>query len=114
MKRYPMPNRYDTVRQHAKIAGKTLYVDIGVDKDGVPRSVFLDIAKTGEELRALLEFAAMMSSLALQGGTNLDTVIRAMKGTKFKPQGPVTGDEKVHFASSPLDYVGKHLEAYYT
>lgn len=109
-----MPDRYNTTRQHVKIAGKTLYVDIGCDKDGVPRSLFIDVAKTGEELRALLEFSAVMTSLALQGGINLDTVIRAMRDTKFKPQGPVVGDDKVRFASSPLDYVGKHLEAHYT
>ena len=110
MKRKHMPNRYETVRQGVKVGGRTLYVDVGRDNDGVIRSLFIDTYKTGTEQRALIEVVSRLISLGLQYDVPLDKVTHMLRGTKFKPAGVVQGDSKVRFASSPLDYVGKYLE----
>ena len=109
MKRKHMPNRYECVRQGVKVGGRTLYVDVGRDTDHVIRSLFVDAYKTGTEQRALIEVISKVISIALQYDVPLGKLVRAIKGTKFKPAGIVQGDRKVRFASSPLDYVAKHL-----
>ena len=105
-----MPNRYDCIRQAVKVGGRTLYVDVGRDSEGVIRSLFVDTYKTGTEQRALVEVVSKVISIALQYDVPLGKLSRAIRGTKFKPAGIVVGDNKVRFASSPLDYVAKHLE----
>ena len=105
-----MPDRYETTRQGVKVGGRTVYVDIGRDSDGVIRSLFIDTYKTGTEQRALMEVVARLISLGLQYDVPLDKVTKLIRGTKFKPSGIVVGDNKVRFATSPLDYVAKHLE----
>ena len=110
MKRKRMPARYETTRQGVKLGGRALYVDVGRDSDGVVRSIFLDTYKTGTEQRALVEVIARLLSIALQYDVPLAKLTKLVRGTKFKPAGIVVGDSKVRFASSPLDYVAKHLE----
>lgn len=110
MKRKHMPNRYEITRQGVKLGGRALYVEVGRDRDGVIRSLFLDTYKTGTEQRALVEVIARLLSIALQYDVPLAKLTKLVRGTKFKPAGIVVGDNKVRFASSPLDYVAKHLE----
>ena len=114
MKRKHMPARYETTRQGVKLGGRTLYVDVGRDSDGVVRSIFLDTYKTGTEQRALVEVIARLMSIALQYDVPLAKLTKLIRGTKFNPHGIVTVNgkvcEKVRFASSPLDYVAKHVE----
>ena len=109
MKRHRLANRYETVRQGIKLGGRTLYVDVGRDTDNIVRSVFIDTYKTGTESRALVEVIARLISLGLQYDVPLEKVCKLLRGTKFKPAGIVVGDPKVRFASSPLDYLAKHL-----
>lgn len=109
MTRKKMPARYDVVRQRVKLGGRTIYVDIGRDAEGVIRSLFVDAYKTGTEPRALMEVISRAVSLLLQYDVPLATVAKLLRGTKFSPAGSVDKDPKVHFASSPLDYVAKHL-----
>ena len=110
MKRKRMSARYATARPGVKLGGRALYVDVGRDSDGVVRSIFLDTYKTGTEQRALVEVIARLMSIALQYDVPLAKLTKLVRGTKFKPAGIVVGDNKVRFASSPLDYVAKHLE----
>ena len=110
MKRKHMPDRYETVRQGVKVGGRTLYVDVGRDADGVIRSVFLDAYKTGTVQRALLEVISVLLSISLQYDIPLTKLTRKLRGTKFDPAGIVVGGNKIRFASSPLDFVGKYLE----
>ena len=104
-----MPDRYETARQGVKIGGRTLYVDVGKDDTGVIRVLFIDTYKTGTEQRALMEVVSRLMSVGLQYGVPLVKITKLIRGTKFKPAGIVVGDNKVRFASSPLDYVAKHL-----
>src|SRR3990167_514770 len=110
MKRKHMPARYETVRQGVKIGWRTLYVDVGRDADNAVRVLFIDTYKTGTEQRALMEVISRMISLGLQYDVPLEKITHMLRGTKFKPAGVVQGDSKIRFASSPLDYVAKHLE----
>ena len=105
-----MPNRYECTRQGVKVGGRTLYVDVGRDTDNQVRVLFIDTCKTGTEQRALMEVVSRLISLGLQYDVPLDKITRMLRGTKFKPAGIVVGSNKIRFASSPLDFVGKYLD----
>ena len=109
MKRHRLPDRYETTRQGIKLGGRTLYVDVGRDTDNVVRSVFVDFGKTGTDARAWSQVFFMAVSIGLQYGVPLAKYLKLMRGTQFPPKGIVVGDSKVRFASSPLDYLAKHL-----
>lgn len=109
-----MPARYETTRRGAKVGGQTIYLEVGKDDDGTTRSVFVDFGKTGTDARAWSQVFFMAVSIGLQHGVPIKKYVKLMRGTKFPPHGIVTVngkvDTKVKFASSPLDYIAKHLE----
>lgn len=113
--RRQLPPRRPVLRQRVKIAGQNLYLDIGFTDIHVrdPREIFIVVQKTGGELRALMDVTARMISVGLQHGVPLSRYIDLLVGTRFNPAGPVVGDERIKFCSSPLDYVARHLGAYY-
>ena len=113
MKRKHMPNRRETIRQRVTIAGKRLFVDVGLYKEGTVGEVFISVEKTGSDLRATMDVVARLVSVGLQSGVKLERYIDMLHNTRFAPAGVVTGDKRIKFASSPLDYVARYLAVYY-
>ena len=113
--RRSMPPRRQCVRQAVRIRGQRLYLDVGrhATAPQTVGEVFIIVEKTGSEMRALLDTVARLISLGLQHGIPLTTYVEMLLGTKFHPAGPVTGDPRIRLASSPLDYVAKHLGVNY-
>ncbi len=54
------------------------YVTVGFYSDGTPGEVFIDGGKTGQDVQATARDAAVVLSLALQHGTPLETIKRAI------------------------------------
>lgn len=113
MKRKLMPNRRETIRQRVTIAGKRLFVDVGLYKEGTVGEIFLSVEKTGSDLRSTMDVVARLVSVGLQSGILLERFINMLHNTRFAPAGIVTGDKRIKFASSPLDYVARYLAVYY-
>ena len=113
MKRKPLPNRRETIRQRVTIGGKRLFVDVGLYKEGTVGEVFISVERTGSDLRATMDVVARLISVGLQSGIALDRVITMLHNTRFAPAGVVIGDKRIKFASSPLDYVARYLAVYY-
>ena len=113
MKRKHMPNRRETIRQRVTIGGKRLFVDVGLYKEGDVGEIFLAIERTGSDLRATMDVVARLVSVGLQSGVKLERYIDMLHNTRFAPAGVVTGDKRIKFASSPLDYVARYLAVYY-
>jgi ribonucleoside-diphosphate reductase alpha chain len=55
----------------------------------------------------------MLTSIALQYGVPLDVLVDQFVFTRFEPQGPVTGHERVKFATSVIDYIFRSLAVEY-
>jgi ribonucleoside-diphosphate reductase alpha chain len=113
--RRELPARRETLRQRVRIAGCNLYLDCGFYPD-TPQTVgevFIVIQKTGDDLRALVDTTARLISVGLQHGVPLSRYVDLLAGTRFGPAGPVEGDPRIKFCSSPLDYVARHLGVHY-
>ena len=113
MKRKHMPNRRETIRQRVTIAGKRLFVDVGLYKEGTVGEIFISVEKTGSDLRSTMDVVARLVSVGLQSGVKLERYITMLHNTRFAPAGVVVGDKRIKFASSPLDYVARYLAVYY-
>ena len=113
MKRKSMPNRRETVRQRVTIGGKRLFLDVGLYREGTVGEIFVTIEKTGSDLRATMDVVARLVSVGLQCGIKMERFIKMLHNTRFAPAGIVTGDKRIKFASSPLDYVARYLAVYF-
>src|SRR5258705_11042573 len=56
---------------------------------------------------------AMLVSIDLQYGVPLDVLVEQFVFTRFEPQGPVHGHDRVKFATSVIDYVFRALGVEY-
>jgi ribonucleoside-diphosphate reductase alpha chain len=69
--------------------------------------------KEGAALRSVMNCFAMLVSIALQYGVPLETLVEQFVFTRFEPQGPVQGHDRVKFATSVIDYVFRALGVEY-
>lgn len=111
--RVRLPNTRAGYNQKFRIGGQTCYLRTGEYADGSLGEIFIDVNKTGAMVRALLNAVAMSTSVALQHGVPLETLVATFKGFWFLPFGEVHGDPRVSEATSILDYVFKELELTY-
>lgn len=112
----PLPARRQILRQRVKIAGRhNLYLDVGFYDEGQTEvgEVFIVLQKTGADLRALMDAVARMVSIGLQHGVPIERYVELLLNTRFDPCGPVEGDARIKFCSSPLDFVGRYLGVYH-
>src|SRR5437762_11691291 len=63
--------------------------------------------------RSVMNCFAMLVSIALQYGVPLEVLVEQFVFTRFEPQGPVQGHDRVKFATSVIDYVFRALGAEY-
>ncbi len=111
--REELPDRRAGYTQHVHIGGHGVFLRTGEYPDGRIGEIFIDVAKTGAALRALLNAFAISVSLGLQHGTPLEEYVHAFKNFRFDPSGSVEGDARVPEASSLLDYIFRELEQSY-
>ncbi|HXL39607.1 MAG TPA: hypothetical protein VN928_03590, partial [Myxococcales bacterium] len=72
-----------------------------------------DMHKEGAALRSVMNCFAMLVSIALQYGVPLEVLVEQFVFTRFEPQGPVQGHDRVKFATSVIDYVFRALGVEY-
>jgi ribonucleoside-diphosphate reductase alpha chain len=111
--RHKLPTRRTGYTQKAVIAGHKIYLHTGEYEDGKLGEIFLDMAKEGAAFRSLMNCFAIAVSLALQYGVPLDEFVDAFVFTRFEPNGPVQGHDKVKMVTSVIDYVFRDLAINY-
>lgn len=111
--RRELPSRHEHVTQKVRVPARTLYIT--VHRDPNPAELLLRMKGEGctVEVVALYDVIARLASLALQYRAPLEKVGDMLQGTKFEPAGPVQGDPRIKFTSSPLNYVGRHLGVHF-
>lgn len=70
--------------------------------------IFLTVAKQGSTLAGLMDSLAIVTSVALQYGVPLKTIVGKLINVRFEPMG-VTGDEIIPKVSSIIDYIFRRL-----
>jgi ribonucleoside-diphosphate reductase alpha chain len=113
MERHRLPTKRVGITQEAKIGGVKLFLRTGEYNDGKLGEIFIDMHKEGAAYRSLLNCFSMLTSIALQYGVPLDVLVDQFVFTRFEPQGPVTGHDRVKFATSVIDYIFRSLAVEY-
>ncbi len=104
-----LPDRRTGYIQKATIGGHKVYLHTGEFKSGKLGEIFIDMHKEGAAFRSLMNNFAIAISIGLQYGVPLEEFVEAYVFTRFEPSGPVTGNDKIRFANSILDYIFREL-----
>ncbi len=105
-----LPDRRECHIEMLEVAGQTFSCCVGFDPvTGQPRELFLDAAKEGSQVAALLSDAATIISIALQYGVPPAALVKSVGRL---PGLPVTPAELDHSASGrqPASAIGAALD----
>lgn len=111
--RHRLPTRRLGITQEARIGGFKLFLRTGEYADGRLGEIFIDMHKEGAAYRSMLNCFSMLTSIALQYGVPLEVLVDQFVFTRFEPQGPVKGHDRVKFATSVIDFVFRSLAVEY-
>ena len=106
--RRKLPDERDAVTHKFSIAGHEGYLTVGLYEEGVPGEIFLRMAKEGSTISGLMDTIATMTSIALQYGVPLKTLVDKFSHTRFEPAG-FTNSKEIPMAKSVTDYVFRYL-----
>lgn len=91
-----------------------MYLTFGEYEDGSLGEVFIDVAKAGAALRAVMDAFARTFSIALQHGSPLATLVEANCGIGFLPNGPVESEgSSVASCQSIIDWAMAEVRSVY-
>jgi ribonucleoside-diphosphate reductase alpha chain len=103
-----LPETRPAITHKFEIADHDGYIVVGLYEDGRPGEVFLKIGKEGSTLGGLLDCIGILTSVALQHGVPLETLVDKFSFVRFEPSG-WTKNPGVHNAHSIVDYVFRWL-----
>ena len=90
------------------IAGHEGYMTVGLFGDNQPGELFITMAKEGSTIGGLMDSIGTLTSIALQYGVPLETLVRKFAHQRFEPSG-FTKNPEIRSASSITDYVFRWL-----
>jgi ribonucleoside-diphosphate reductase alpha chain len=111
--RRKLPDRRSGYTQKARIGGHKVYLRTGEYEDTTLGEIFLDMHKEGAAFRSLMNCFAIAVSLGLQHGVPLEEYVDAFVFTRFEPNGLVSGNEQIKYATSVIDYIFRELAISY-
>jgi len=106
--RRKLPDERQAFTHKFSIGGNEGYLTVGLYEDGTPGEIFLRMAKEGSTVSGLMDTIATMTSLSLQYGVPLETLVRKFSHTRFEPSG-FTNNRDIPIAKSITDYVFRYL-----
>lgn len=89
------------------------YLRCGNYPEGDLAEIFIDCNKEGATLRGIMNTLAKAVSIGLQFGVPLDAFVDAFVGTKFEPNGPIQGHDRLRRCDSIIDGVFRELAIQY-
>jgi ribonucleoside-diphosphate reductase alpha chain len=106
--RHKLPDERRSITHKFSIAGHEGYITVGMYDNGQPGEIFLTMSKEGSTISGLMDTIATMTSLALQYGVPLSTLVNKFAHVRFEPSG-ITPNPEVRFAKSIPDYIFRWL-----
>lgn len=104
-----LPDERQSITHKFSIAGHEGYLTAGMFDDGQPGEVFLTMSKEGSAISGLMDTIATMTSMSLQYGVPLESLVNKFSHTRFEPSG-FTNNKELPIAKSIIDYVFRWLE----
>ena len=90
------------------VGGHEGYITVGLYEDGSPGEVFLRMSKEGTVVSGLMDSIAVLTSIALQYGVPLESLVNKFSHVQFEPSG-FTSNTDIPMAKSIIDYVFRWL-----
>ena len=103
-----LPDKRPAVAHKFSISGHEGYIHVGLYEDGSPGEVFLRMNKEGSVISGLMDAVAILTSVALQYGVPLESLVNKFSHVRFEPSG-FTQNPDIPMAKSIMDYVFRWL-----
>lgn len=104
----PMRRRLPDTRQSLthkfNIAGHEGYLTVGLYDDGAPGELFITMAKEGSTIGGLMDSLGTATSVSLQYGVPIESLVKKFTHQRFEPAG-MTTNRDIPFAKSLVDYI---------
>ncbi len=103
-RRHRLPDDRHAVTHKFSIGEHEGYLTVGEYANGQPGELFIHVSKEGSTVSGLMDSVGAITSVALQSGLPLETLVRKFSHSRFEPSG-WTRNPQIGHASSILDYV---------
>ena len=99
-----LPDTRMAVNHKFEIAGHEGYITVGLFEDQLPGELFITMAKEGSTIGGLMDSIGALTSMALQYGVPLESLVKKFAHQRFEPSG-FTKNPDIRNATSITDYV---------
>jgi ribonucleoside-diphosphate reductase alpha chain len=106
--RHRMPDTRMSFTHRFEIAGHEGYITVGLYEDGQPGELFITMSKEGSTIGGLMDTVGTLTSIALQYGVPLESLVKKFAYQRFEPSG-FTKNPDIRNATSITDYVFRWL-----
>jgi ribonucleoside-diphosphate reductase alpha chain len=106
--RHRMPDTRMSLTHRFEIAGHEGYITVGLFEDGMPGELFVTMSKEGSTIGGLMDTVGTLTSIALQYGVPLESLVKKFAYQRFEPSG-FTKNPDIRSATSITDYVFRWL-----
>jgi len=103
-----MPETRVAINHKFEIAGHKGYLTVGMFEDGQPGELFIQMNKEGSTLGGLMDTVATLTSISLQYGVPLESLVKKFAYQRFEPSG-FTRNPDIRNATSITDYIFRWL-----
>ncbi len=94
----------NSITHKFSVTGHEGYLTVGLYEDGQPGELFITMAKEGSTVGGLMDVIGTCTSMALQYGVPLITLVDKFRHARFEPAG-MTSNKDIPFAKSIIDYI---------
>ena len=106
--RHRMSDTRMSLTHKFEIAGHEGYITVGLYEDRQPGELFIHMAKEGSTIGGLMDTIGTLTSVALQYGVPLESLVKKFAYQRFEPSG-FTKNQDIRNATSITDYVFRWL-----
>jgi ribonucleoside-diphosphate reductase alpha chain len=106
--RHRMSDTRRSLTHRFEIAGHEGYITVGLYEDGMPGELFITMSKEGSTIGGLMDTVGTLTSIALQYGVPLESLVKKFAYQRFEPSG-FTKNPDIRNATSITDYVFRWL-----
>lgn len=103
-----MPETRVAINHKFEIAGHKGYLTVGMFEDGQPGELFIQMNKEGSTIGGLMDTVATLTSISLQYGVPLQSLVKKFAYQRFEPSG-FTRNPDIRNATSITDYIFRWL-----
>lgn len=99
-----LPDTRQSVTHKFNVAGHEGYLTVGLFEDGQPGELFITMSKEGSTIGGLMDSLGTATSIALQYGVPVSSLVSKFSHQRFEPAG-MTENRDIPFAKSLVDYI---------